>query len=815
MVATTLPVGVSSAVADAPPPSAIFHGLTPARLLETRGEPNSTIDDLFEGGGVLGAAATLELDIAGRGGVPNDAGAVALNVTAINPSATSYITVYPTGQTRPTASNLNLAAGRTVPNMVIVPLGTDGHIDIYNNAGTTHLAVDVLGWFPAGSAFQGLTPARLLETRGEPNSTIDDLFEGGGVLGAAATLELDIAGRGGVDENAAAVVLNVTAINPSATSYITVYPTGQTRPTASNLNLAAGRTLPNMVIVPLGTNGHIDIYNNAGTTHLAVDVLGWIPESPSAFQGLTPARLLETRGEPNSTIDDLAEGGGVLGAAATLELDIAGRGGVPDDAGAVALNVTAINPTATSYITVYPTGQTRPTASNLNLAAARTLPNMVIVPLGTNGHISIYNNAGTTHLAVDVLGWFPRSAEVSVVSLTDDDELSNGGSFQPEISGNGNFVSFYSNGSLVDADINSYNDVYVRDLVNGTTELVSVSSDEDLGDNVSYTGEITPDGRFVAFYGLATTLVDDDTNDTWDVFVRDRQSGTTERVSVASNDDEGNDGSYYTSISDDGRFVVFSTDASNFAGDDTNTAEDIALHDRQTGTTTIISRAFHLPGDPVGNDRSSFPRISGNGQFVVFESYASNLVADDGNNIADIFRYEVATQEIIRVSLTDGEVPANDGSQLARISDDGTKVVFTSYASNLSALKNNDDGGIFLRDITAGTTTYISRGIGNTEANNGAYYSHLSGDGSVVVFESYATNLTSPPTGGNSDIFLHDVATGETIHLSVSSQGVPSGAFAAYPTVSDDGDRVVFMADAALAPTDTNNQRDIYLYDRS
>ena len=237
----------------------------------------------------------MNLTVTGRGGVPaSGAGAVALNVTATNPSASSYLTVWPAGAGRPTASNLNFAAGQTVPNMVIVPVGAGGQISMFNNSGGVDVVVDVLGWFPTGASYTGLTPARLMDTRAG-QVTIDGQAAGGGQVGPAASVNLTVTGRGGVPgSGVGAVALNVTATNPSASSYLTVWPAGAARPTASNLNFVGGETVPNMVVVPVGANGQISLFNNAGGVDVIVDVLGWFPTGAS-YTGLTPARLMDTR----------------------------------------------------------------------------------------------------------------------------------------------------------------------------------------------------------------------------------------------------------------------------------------------------------------------------------------------------------------------------------------------------------------------------------------------------------------------------------------------------------------------------------------
>jgi uncharacterized protein YkwD len=249
--------------------------LLPARLLDTRsGRP--TVDGLAAGGGAVGPGATRDLVVTGRGGVPaSGAGAVVLNVTAVAPSATTYVTVWPAGSPRPNASNLNPVHGVTSANLVVVQVGAGGKVSLYNAAGSTQLVADVVGWFPAGGTYTPVLPARLLDTRpGRP--TVDGVAAGEGAVGSGATLDLVVTGRGGVPASGAgAVVLNVTAVAPSSATVVTVWPAGSARPTASNLNPAQRVTVANLVIVRVGAGGKVSIHNAAGSTHFVVDVVGW------------------------------------------------------------------------------------------------------------------------------------------------------------------------------------------------------------------------------------------------------------------------------------------------------------------------------------------------------------------------------------------------------------------------------------------------------------------------------------------------------------------------------------------------------------
>jgi hypothetical protein len=407
LVLTALTIGLAN------PVSAVdldtFHGLSPARLGDTRlGQP--TIDGLHAGTGKVLRLSTRNIPVTGRGGVPSaGVGSVAINVTVTGALAGGYFTVFPTGSVRPEASNLNFSAGQTIANMVIIPVGTGGQVSFYNAAGAgVDFIVDVLGWFPVSPSFTGLNPGRLLDTR-PGYTTIDGISAGAGATGPGATTSVVVAGRATVPASGVgAVALNVTITGPTRPGYLTVFPTGTALPTASNLNFTPGVTVANMVIVPVGAGGSISIFNGStGTSNLIVDVLGWFPPG-FGFSGLSPARIGDTRtGQP--TADGRFRGQGRIAGETVWNVKTLGRGGVPaSGVGAVALNITATNPSSGGYLTVYPAGAARPNASNLNFVVGQTIPNMVIVPVGTAGEISIYTATGMTDVIVDVLGWFPN-----------------------------------------------------------------------------------------------------------------------------------------------------------------------------------------------------------------------------------------------------------------------------------------------------------------------------------------------------------------------------------------------------------------------
>ena len=239
-------------------------------------------------------------------------------------------------------------------------------------------------------------------------------------------------------------------------------------------------------------------------------------------------------------------------------------------------------------------------------------------------------------LAVAAPATTAAAAKTKLVSRSTDGTRGDSYSRDPSISGNGRYVAFESNATnLVGNDTNGKRDVFVHDRKTGKTKRVSKRSDGTEGDNDSGDPSISDDGRYIAFDSNATNLVKNDTNGVWDVFVHDRKTGKTKRVSKRSDGTEGDNYSGDPSISDDGRYLAFESDATNLVGNDTNGARDIFVHDRKTHKTKRVSkRSDGTEGDSTSYD----PSISGNGRYVAFASYATNLVKNDTNGSKDVFR---------------------------------------------------------------------------------------------------------------------------------------------------------------------------------
>jgi Tol biopolymer transport system component len=349
------------------------------------------------------------------------------------------------------------------------------------------------------------------------------------------------------------------------------------------------------------------------------------------------------------------------------------------------------------------------------------------------------------------------------------------------------------------------------------TQLVSVASSGAHANSYSNYSSISADGRFVAFASPASNLVPGDTNGTWDVFVHDRQLGTTERVSVATGGAEGNGDSLVPSISADGRFVAFESQASNLVAGDTNGAPDIFVRDRQSGTTERVSVAT---GGAEGSDGSYNPSISPDGRFVAFESDASNLVPGDTNNLPDVFVRDRQSGTTERVSVTTSGAEVNGPSLSASISAEGRFVAFESFASNLVAGDTNGAWDIFVHDRQSGTTERVSVGTGGTQGNGDSYYPTISADGHFLAFTSEASNLVAGDTNVSFDEFVHDRQTGTTERVSVATGGAQGngnsgGYYPASVSISADGRFVAFASDASnLVAGDTNGLGDILVRDR-
>jgi Tol biopolymer transport system component len=401
------------------------------------------------------------------------------------------------------------------------------------------------------------------------------------------------------------------------------------------------------------------------------------------------------------------------------------------------------------------------------------------------------------------------------VSVATGGAQANHSSFESGLSNDGQVVAFRSIATnLVPSDTNDWADIFVYDRSTGTTTRVSVSS---TGAEANYPSErpaLNDDGSIVAFRALASNLVAGDTNLTDDIFVRDRLSGSTTRVSVSSTGGQANGISTEPVLSDDGRFVAFTSSASNLVAGDTNGRTDIFIHDRLTGQTTRVSVG---PAGTESNGPSYAPALSADGRYVGFLSGASNLVPGDTNQFDDVFVHDRVTGQTRRVSVSSSGAQANAGVGFGPIglNADGRIVVFKSSASNLAPGDTNFGEDIFAHDTATGRTTRVSVTSQGAQANGPSLEPAVSADGNVVAFGSYASNLVPNDTNANYDAFVHDRATGTTTRVNVASNGAQSQGGGSWLSLSSDGRVVTFTtASSDLVPGDTNATFDVFLHVR-
>jgi hypothetical protein len=372
------------------------------------------------------------------------------------------------------------------------------------------------------------------------------------------------------------------------------------------------------------------------------------------------------------------------------------------------------------------------------------------------------------------------------------------------LSADGRYVAFESRSpNLVRGDTNGVDDVFVHDRVTGRTSRVSVSSTGAEANGESYSLAISADGRYVAFESFASNLVRGDRNGFFDVFVHDRDTGRTSRVNVSSTGTEANRPSPgRVALSANGRYVAFSSSASNLVRGDTNGVGDVFVRDRSTGRTSRVSVSS------TGNQANSWSGeavISANGRYVTFTSGASNLVRGDTNGVGDVFVHDRATGQTSRVSVSSTGTQANDDSYGPALSGDGRYVAFASDGSNLVRGDTNGVGDVFVHDRSTGQTSRVSVSSTGTQANSWSFTRGLSADGRYVALDSYASNLVPGDTDRAIDLFVHDRLTGKTRLVAIKDG--PGHA-----AISADGRFVALDAHFPyLVRRDTNRTSDVFV----
>lgn len=378
----------------------------------------------------------------------------------------------------------------------------------------------------------------------------------------------------------------------------------------------------------------------------------------------------------------------------------------------------------------------------------------------------------------------------------------------PAISANGRYVTFMSESDkMVPADKNGQWDVFVRDRATGRTEWISRSLPGTHNDDLSTDPAISANGRFVVFESDSSRLVADDTNGKRDIFLRDRSTGTTRRISRGVNGAETDDHSSSPAISANGRFVVFESGATNLVKKGTSGVTNVYRYDREKRVMRLVT-VDHNKAEASGRE----PSISANGRFVAFESNATNLVAGGSNGKTHIFVRDMATKVNRQVRGKQG-VEGNENSWRPAISADGRWVAFESYATNLIGVGNDTNGewDVFLSDLDTGRIRRVSRGLDGAQPVGQSKTASISSNGRWVAFQSTAENLVKNDDNGWFDVFVYDRKTRGIRRVSIRTDKSQSNRGSGPSAVSADGRWVAFNSWGPLVKADKNGEDDIYV----
>ncbi len=434
-----------------------------------------------------------------------------------------------------------------------------------------------------------------------------------------------------------------------------------------------------------------------------------------------------------------------------------------------------------------------------------------------------------------------------IVSVNTQGQVANASSDYPALSADGNFIAFHSLASdLVPGDNNSKSDIFLYDLRSNSVTRISVGVNGAESNGDSKSPAISQDGRYLAFESVASNLVANDTNGWQDIFVYDRNTASTVRVSVSSSGADSNNHCLHAAISGDGRFVVFVSAATSLSSDDSNSLSDVFLHDRDPDQNGVFDENYgstvriSASGSSLLANSSNFPSISRNGQYVAYSSADATLVAGDTNGVSDIFVYSRQSGTTERVSVASNGQQSDGESMFTSLSEDGRYVAFISTASNLVSDDSNVKADVFVRDRVAATTLRASLSNSGAQAGGASTNPVISSDGRYVSFATEAAGLAakrvsdagvalpvfdaiSAASGGSGGggtsiplvLYRRDLTQQKTVRVSSNSAGAYANGSSASLTMSADGMRVAFASEATnlSAVTDANAVRDIFLRD--
>ena len=384
------------------------------------------------------------------------------------------------------------------------------------------------------------------------------------------------------------------------------------------------------------------------------------------------------------------------------------------------------------------------------------------------------------------------------------------GGTDPHVTDDGGFIVFVSSSSiLVEGDNNGADDVFAYATATGNVTRVSLASDGSEADGDSGDPAISADGGTIVFVSSATNLDAAAVGVAGDLYMRETATGVTTRITGGWDDSALNGWVGEPQISADGSTIVYASLASNIVPDDTNGTADVFEYDVDTGVTIKVSRSA------IGanaNGPSSHPAVSADGSLIVYESTATDIVADDTNTASDVFAYDTITGTTDRASLTESGGQADAASDHPGLAPDGSTVVFESQATNLTEIATQAGYDIYVRDLATGAVALVSVATDGTPGDGPSRNPRISADGLTVVYESEASNLVAGDTNSTADVFAHETSSGATTRVSVADDGTETDAASRYPAVASDGTRVVYESDAtSLATNDDNAHTDVFL----
>jgi len=341
-----------------PAPQAVpYTAVAPCRLFDTRGTTSACLGATPVPVAPVGPNTTLQLKVAGVNGIPENVTAVALNLTGVNATIPTYVSAYPHG-TNALSSSLNLTSSAPLANFVTVTVGRGGYIDLTNFAGSADLLADVQGYFApsTGLPYTPVAPCRLFDTRGTTSACSMAAPVPVATVGTGAPLRVKVAGVGGIPSGVSAVGINLTGVDASSATYVTAYPDNTPQPLASSLNLSDANPAANFQLVTVSPNGYIDLSNFAGTINLLADVQGYTASnSTTLYTATAPCRAFDTRSVPTQACSGAQPvPTNPVGVGGSISVKVAGVNNIPAGVKAVAINLTAVDATGSTYLTAYP-----------------------------------------------------------------------------------------------------------------------------------------------------------------------------------------------------------------------------------------------------------------------------------------------------------------------------------------------------------------------------------------------------------------------------------------------------------------------------